>query len=61
LNELINLDDFLLGHKLFTNSKKALEKLIKRLFGHWLISGAEFFGVARKTIRLTTKKNTWLL
>ena len=61
LSGLTNLEGFRLGHKLFTNSKNALAKLIKRLFGHWLTSGVEFFGVVGKIIQLTMRRNTWLL
>lgn len=61
LSGLTNLGGFLLGHKHFINSKKVLEKLIKKLFGHWLTNGAEFYGVVGKTIPLTMKRNIWLL
>lgn len=61
LNGLTNPDAFLLGHKLFTNSKNGLVKLIKQQFGHWLTSGAEFFGVVGKIVHPTMRRNTWPL
>jgi transposase len=58
-NGSIKPDASLPGRKPFTSSKSDRENLIKKRFGHWLTSGAEFFGAVGKVIPPRMRRNTW--